>query len=66
MEKVKVFLMGVLVTLGIFILLGAGKNDKDVGAYEMAVAANDQQFFVMVMDTRTGKFKLHENGFRAK
>lgn len=55
-RKVAVFLFGVLSTLAVFFLTGAG-GVTPVGKYQMEIVMRDRTTQIYVMDTSTGVVK---------
>ncbi len=55
LEKVKVFLIGVLTAIGLVMLMGAGGSSQ-IGRYRMSATLN----YVNIIDTATGEWKTYE------
>jgi hypothetical protein len=56
-EKVKIFLMGMLVAIGMMLLMAAGGNNGEIGRYEISSWGAARGFGVFVVDTKTGVTK---------
>jgi len=56
LEMVKVFLLGVLATIMLFILVGAGSDSSDakIGKYELAIGDK----YCYIIETSSGRVKI--------
>ncbi len=55
LEKIKVFLLGLLTAIGLIMLMGAGGSSQ-IGRYRMSATLN----YINVIDTATGEWKTYE------
>lgn len=59
MQKATIFVLGMLAAGGLFVLLGAGSGDGEVGRYQIsawgATRGDSYRAGYYVLDTRTGK-----------
>ncbi len=55
LEKIKIFLLGLLTAIGLIMLMGAGESSQ-VGRYRMSATLN----YVNVIDTSSGEWKTYE------
>ena len=57
LEKIKIFLMGVIITLAFLFLIGSGPSVQDIGRYQITACASEKGFGVYRVDTTTGEVK---------
>jgi hypothetical protein len=57
MEKVKIFMLGLISAILLLVLLGAGPQVEGPGRYQVSIGGGSGNPVIVVLDTHTGKAK---------